>query len=262
MGRLCLGYAYFKLNGCAGFGLRAAHCFAPLCRHGGYSVLAPRSPTEVIPEALSEVLAKERYWFLIGGHAVRCFCPYRPSRDVDLGVLNERDLKRLLTALERSGRVRVLERDSDTVHLRWNEIDVSLFVLPKIGEHVEDRRLTVTGILATKLHALLDRGMRRDFFDLYVMLQSQKLGIAECLNALRDVYRTDVDDGLLLRALTYFDDADRESPLPDEGPNDWRTVKDYFISRVSALLIPPERILSIQERKVGLSRKLKSRGSR
>ena len=50
---------------------------------------------------------------------------------------------------------------------------------------VEDRRLDVTGILATKLHAILDRGLRRDFFDLYVMLQQQRLGIAEGLAAMR-----------------------------------------------------------------------------
>jgi hypothetical protein len=24
------------------------------------------------------------YWFVIGGHAVRCLKPYRPSRDVDV----------------------------------------------------------------------------------------------------------------------------------------------------------------------------------
>jgi hypothetical protein len=221
----------------------------------------PRSPTEVIPESLAEALEKEPGWFVIGGHAVRCFCPYRPSRDVDLGVGTVRELKRILTVLERAGRVRLLERDDETVHLRWNDIDVSVFVLPKISAYIENRRLNVTGILATKLHALLDRGTRRDFFDLYVTLQCQHLGIAECINALRTVYQTEVDDGLLLRALTYFDDAEREAPLPDEGPEDWRLVKNYFVSRATALLIPPERPLSIQTREVGLRRKPRRRRS-
>ena len=68
------------------------------------------------------------------------------------------------------------ERSADTVHLLWNGIKVSVFVLPHLGRHVEDRHLDVTGILATKLHAILDRGLRRDFFDLYVMLQQHRLG--------------------------------------------------------------------------------------
>jgi hypothetical protein len=204
-------------------------------------------PTEVIPEALAKALDRQPYWFLIGGHAVRCFCPYRPSRDVDLGVHRQAELRKLLAILEKSGRVRVLERAKETVHLIWNDIDVSIFVLPKIGAHVENRRLSITGILATKLHAILDRGTRRDFFDLYIILQYHRFGIAECLSALREVYQTDIDDGLLLRALTFFDDADRETFLPNEGADDWRTVKAFFIHRVGALLVPPERPLHIQK---------------
>jgi hypothetical protein len=112
--------------------------------------------------------------------------------------------------------------------------------------HVEDRHLDVTGVLATKLHAILDRGLRRDFFDLYVMLQQQRLGIAAVLAAIRSVYHAAIDEGLLLRALTYFDDADREAPLPGEGPSDWNAVKDYFQVQVGSLLTPPVRRLTIQ----------------
>ena len=112
-----------------------------------------------------------------------------------------------------------------TVHLRWNGLKLSVFVVERLAPFVEERRLTVTGILATKLHAIVDRGVRRDFFDLYVILQQQRLGLAECLRAFRTVFRTEVDEGLLLRALTYFDDADREAPLPGEGRHDWKRVK-------------------------------------
>src|SRR4030095_10091314 len=103
----------------------------------------------------------------------------------------------------------------------------------------EERRLTVEGILATKLHAILDRGTRRDFFDLYVVLQDRQIRIAECLRSLRTVYRQEVNDALLLRALTYFDDAEREAPLPGEGAADWELVKTFFLSRVGHLLLPP-----------------------
>jgi hypothetical protein len=211
---------------------------------------APRPPIEVLPAPLADAVAQLPYWFVIGGHAVRCFCPYRPSRDVDFGVRLEKNLEQLLAKLRRTGRVRVIERSTGTLHLRWNEIDVSVFVLPKLGAHVEDRRLTITGILATKLHAIVDRGTRRDFFDLYVTLETQRLGIVECLRALNEVYATEVDAALLLRALVYFDDAQREAALPGEAKNDWETVKDFFVRRVGALLVPPERALGIQARVV------------
>jgi len=222
------------------------------------------SPTQVIPAGLGDAVDELPYWFIIGGHAVRCFCPYRPSRDVDFGVRSPVDLEGLLNQLRSSGTVEILEASAHTVHLRWtaqtrqaartktaaSPLNVSVFVLDALAPHVEDRRLTVTGILATKLHAILDRGTRRDFFDLYVTLQEQRLGIAECLAAMERVYRQPLNHQLLLRALTYFDDADREAKLPGEGPRDFATIKEFFVRRVGDLLVPPGRKLAIQARRV------------
>lgn len=118
-----------------------------------------------------------------------------------------------------------------------------------------NRTLDVTGVLGTKLHAILGRGTRRDFFDLYVTLQHHQLGIIACLRAIRTVYEQDVNEQLLLRALTYFEDADLEPKLPGEGRNDWTTVKNFFLSAVGALLIPPHPKLAIQKRVVDVARK-------
>lgn len=209
---------------------------------------APYDPLRVIPPALGDAVDPVPYWFVIGGQAVRCFAPYRPSHDVDFGIDAAPNLEVLVERLADRGRVEVLERSRDTVHLRWNGIKVSVFVLDFLVRHVEHRHLDVTGILATKLHAILDRGLRRDFFDLYVMLQQHRLGIAAVLSAIRAVYPGRIDDGLLLRALTYFEDAEREASLPGEGRSDWKTVKDYFLVQVGALLVPPAKRLAIQSR--------------
>lgn len=213
---------------------------------------APYTPAQVIPPDLARAVDPFPYWFVIGGQAVRCFAPYRPSRDVDFGIGEPASLRDLVEQLSRSGRVEIQERSSDTVHLLWNGIKVSVFIAPHLQSHVEDRRLDVTGILATKLHVILDRGLRRDFFDLYVMLQQHRLGMAAALGAIRSVYPDQIDDGLMLRALTYFDDADSEAPLPGEGRSDWSAIKDYFLKQVGALLTPPMRRLEIQARTVDL----------
>ncbi|MCC6811292.1 MAG: nucleotidyl transferase AbiEii/AbiGii toxin family protein [Deltaproteobacteria bacterium] len=207
-------------------------------------------PERVIPAQLRAVVEPLPYWFVIGGQAVRCFCPYRPSQDVDFGVSNAKDIDALLAQLSRNGDTEIIERSGDTVHLVWNRIKVSIFLLETLAPFTTERRLSVTGILATKLHAILDRGARRDFFDLYVTLEHHRLGLAECLSALREVYRQPVKDALLLRALTYFDDAEREAPIPGEGPDDWKTVKGFFLERAGQLLVPPLRPLVIQARRV------------
>ncbi len=215
--------------------------------------MTPRDPVHVMPLALGRAVADIPYWFVIGGQAMRCLAPYRPSRDVDFGVKTATDLDDMVRQLQARGRVEVTDRARDTVHLRFDGLNVSIIVLELLAPFVDGRRLSVTGLLATKLHAILDRGTRRDFFDLYVTLRLQSLGIAECLSAIRAVYRQDVNDALLLRALTYFDDADREAPLPGEGPQDWTTVKDFFWNRVGQLLIPPARELQIERRMVDLN---------
>ena len=221
--------------------------------------MSRHSPLEVIPRAVAAAVPDEPYWFVIGGQAVRCFCPYRPSRDVDFGVIKAKDSKQLLAHLRARGDVALLERTRDTVHLTFDGIDVSIFVLKKLGKHVESGALNVTGVLASKTHALLDRGLRRDFFDLYVILQMHALGLLDCLAALREVYESDVNDGLILRALSYFDDADREHPLPGEGDDDWSTVQAFFATAAAALIVPPQRQLEIQRKRVGVTRRPRKR---
>jgi len=150
-------------------------------------------PIHVIPATVARALSDSRVWFVIGGQALRCFCPYRPSNDIDLGVAQ------------------------------------------------------VTGLLATKLHAILDRGTRRDFFDLYVLMQQERLALVDGFRAIRAVYAADVNEGLLLRAITYFDDADAEGALPGEGGGDWKQVRAFFSAAAGALVVPPPKALAIQQ---------------
>lgn len=207
-------------------------------------------PLEVMPAAVARALGRDPFWFVIGGHAVRCFCPYRPSNDVDFGVGSAKDLKALLRGLGRRGELVVLERSEGTVHAQLDGVDVSLFVLPGIRKHTEDHSLTAEGILATKLHAILDRGTRRDFFDLYVMLEQERFGLVDCFRAIRAVYRTEVNEGLLLRAVTYFEDAEAEAALPGEGEQDWPRIRAFFVTAAGALVTPPQAALEIQRRVV------------
>ena len=91
----------------------------------------------MIPPPLAAALASVEGWFVIGGHAVRCFVPYRPSRDVDLGVMTQEGLTTLVDALRARGNVEIVETGSDTVHLRFDGLNVSVFVLPELAALVE-----------------------------------------------------------------------------------------------------------------------------
>ncbi len=218
------------------------------------SSVSPRSPREVLPGKVVAALEGHQDWFIIGGQAVRCYVPYRPSHDVDFGVGQAKASETLIRRLKRAGQVAVKEKGADTVHVDFEGIDISVFVLPQLQAHTAGNVLTLTGLLATKLHALLDRGVRRDFFDLYVLLQLEGGGVLSAIDALSTVYQAKVNRGLMLRALSYFDEADREAKLPGEGPRDWSKVKHFFTKAVGALVVPPTEPLTIQGRRVDISR--------
>ena len=80
-----------------------------------------------------------------------------------------------------------------------------------------------------KLAAIARRGIRRDFWDLYVLCQGT-LTLAEALDAYLARFGKVASDGYhVVRALTYFDDAERE-PVSPAGMTDrlWEKIKESF----------------------------------
>jgi hypothetical protein len=91
-----------------------------------------------------------------------------------------------------------------------------------------------------KLAALVSRGLRRDFWDLYELLvaslQSSDLALSSLEQALDDylkrfgVSESDVYD--VLRALAYFDDAEKDELMPAGlTMSHWETMKAYFVEQ-------------------------------
>jgi hypothetical protein len=90
--------------------------------------------------------------------------------------------------------------------------------------------LRLRDLAAMKLAAIATRGIRRDYWDLHAILTSgrstlravfddytQKYGVAES-----DLYH-------VLRALSWFEDAERDELLPRGlTKQHWRTIRAYF----------------------------------
>ena len=56
--------------------------------------------------------------------------------------------------------------------------------------------------------------------------------------------------GYASRRAFQLHDAEREAVLPGEGEHDWDSVKDYFLTNVGSLLVPPGPRLEIQSQVV------------
>lgn len=83
-----------------------------------------------------------------------------------------------------------------------------------------------------KIAAIIGRGTKKDFIDLYFLLR------LFTLNELLDLYLEKYPDGSLfvaMKSLTYFDDAEQD-PMPVMFDNvEWESVKDSIRNAVSTL---------------------------
>lgn len=174
---------------------------------------------------------------LVGGTALALQYGHRQSVDLDFfGKLPE-DKDELIDVVRRVGEVTVLNRSKIILQMVVNQVKVD-FVdysrYPWIDEPVQGDGFVLASdkdIAAMKINAIMGRGTRKDFIDLYVLLQHYSLP------QIMDFYRQKYPEFSEYRALlsmTYFDDAEmQDMPLMlIEAP--WEAMKTSIIQAVEA----------------------------
>jgi hypothetical protein len=94
------------------------------------------------------------------------------------------------------------------------------------------RLLDLPDIAAMKMAAIVGRGRKRDFTDIYFLLQ--RFSIQEMI----DFYTKKYPDGntfLVLRSLTYFEDANQDENLNLLIQVDWEVIKTKILKAVKSI---------------------------
>lgn len=181
--------------------------------------------------------------FLAGGVAVAWHFDHRSSQDLDLFSRSGGfDLERASSALRESfgRRFRVVARTDVALHALVDGVDVDIVryryrsLSPSRAFAFGIRVASVRDLAVMKLSAIATRGIRRDFWDLAVMLQSKRVTLASALDDYSVKYGVaEADRYHVLRALTWFDDAERERVLPRGLTRArWEDLKRYFLDLV------------------------------
>lgn len=111
------------------------------------------------------------------------------------------------------------------------KVDIVNYSYPWIDEPIVDDELTIASandIGAMKLAAITGRGSRKDFIDIYFLLQEFTL------TELLDFYTAKYADGsefLVLKSLTYFRDADNDEEPVTLTQLEWPEVKQTIIKK-------------------------------
>lgn len=168
---------------------------------------------------------------LVGGTALALQYGHRQSIDlVFFGQVNA-EREELITQLKSVGTLTIL-KDSANIHiylLDGVKIDIVNYTYSWIDSSVCKGHILMAStrdIAAMKLSAIVGRGTKKDFIDLYYL--SQYYTLLEML----DFYTQKYPDGssfMVLKSLAYFDDADQEMTPHMMKPISWVDVKQAII---------------------------------
>jgi predicted nucleotidyltransferase component of viral defense system len=167
---------------------------------------------------------------LVGGTSLALQIGHRTSIDLDLFGYLDADEFVVTNALNKIGDVTILKRSENINIYIINGIKVDIVNYPYswlLDTLVEDnlKLARIEDIAAMKLAAITNRGTKKDFIDLFFLLKQYSL--AELLK----FYNKKYADGtifLVIRSLSYFDDADTEAMPNMSTPINWQEVKDHI----------------------------------
>lgn len=177
-----------------------------------------------------------RQFYLGGGTGLALLLAHRRSMDLDffsranrLGAAERRQLSRALASRTKWA---VLEDKDGTMHGLAGRVKMSFFWYPqplvkplvRVGM-IRVASLEDIGLM--KVGAIIGRGSRKDFVDLYTLCR--RIPLERLLTMGRKKFRNARDFTLqALKALSYFEDAEKEPPVVSLQPVAWIDIQSFF----------------------------------
>ena len=180
-------------------------------------------------------------FYLAGGSAAALHLGHRVSVDLDFFAEEGYEVEPLVQQLQILGRLTVQQQSPGTMVGRLEAVRISFFVYPyPLLEEpilVDGVRLaSLLDVALMKIVAIGQRGRMRDFVDLYFICRGG-WSLDELLRRISQKYATvSYPSYHLLRALTYFDDAEGDEPPKMLVDFDWAEVKQFFGEEVQRLM--------------------------
>ena len=186
-------------------------------------------------------------FFLAGGTAVAHHLRHRVSRDLDLFSRSDHadldDIRRRLVATVSD--LEVVEMTDATLRVRIAGLPVDLVQYPYAlleAPGPGPGGMAVAGLLdlaTMKLSAISRRGIRRDFWDLFEITTRGGVPLQAAAEAYVRAFGVKESDLYhVLRALTYFDDADAEVVFPvGLGEPLWTAIQQHFRTEAPRVLV-------------------------
>lgn len=201
-----------------------------------------RGITESALKALGVIAPAKlgRKFYLAGGTAAALQIGHRLSVDLDYFSAEPFGGEEIIEALESEGiAASKLNPSKGALHCIIAETKVSFLyyqypLLEPTKRYQETELAPLLDIALMKITAIASRSMKKDFIDLYFILQ--EISLQFLLDSFPRKYPVEkLDPYHYLRSLTYFDDAEND-PMPQMlAACDWQEVKKFLQTSVRRL---------------------------
>lgn len=196
------------------------------------NTLYPKTLTTLEKIQQTEII---KSFYLAGGTALALQLGHRKSNDLDFFSQKYPLQENLIKAIS-TYRPTIIQQATGTLDLLIDDVKVSFFNYdyPLIKPLIQYRDIKLASsldIACMKIVAIAQRGTKKDFVDLYFILQNEKL--STIYTAFEKKYKNTKYQKLhVLKSLVYFDDAN-DDPEPDYLiPIKWENVKEYLEKQV------------------------------
>jgi len=176
---------------------------------------------------------------LAGGTSLALQIGHRISIDLDLVGVRPFEKEEILELVSGLGAYHLIHQTKNILvfNIEGVKVDFVNYKYPLLQEvRLEEgiRLLSLPDICAMKLSAITGRGRKRDFVDLFFLMKRYSL------QELLAFYNAKYPDGaefLVVRSLTYFEDADLDEDMLLFEEADWSTVKETIAKEVKKLFL-------------------------
>lgn len=178
---------------------------------------------------IKEVLDEGKF-YLAWGTALFYILNHRNSVDLDFFTKEDIDLRKFKSIFEKHDLKLISE---STIHSNIKGVNVSLFIFkypllkPLLNFDII-KLASLEDILCMKVNAIIQRGARRDFIDVYFIMKELKLKADDVIELFEKKFGKH-NRLVVKKALTYFKDTEKEPDIKLIKNVKWENVKKFFI---------------------------------
>lgn len=202
-------------------------------------MLQTQSVNPKLLELLNKIMKSEVFsdFNLVGGTSLSLQIGHRLSIDIDMFGNAEIDEIEFINELSKFGKVIIIKKSKNILITSIDGIKVDFvnYKYPLLESIIVEKNIRLVSkkdIAAMKLNAVSGRGSKKDFIDLFFLLKDFEL--KEMLTFYDEKFK-DGSSFMVLKSLSYFEDANKEEAPIMLVKNSWEKIKEKIINELDEI---------------------------